>query len=1844
MSSTNAPDSERTGGSAAPEPIAIIGLACRVPGAQDAGQFWRNLVDGVESVRYTTLEEQAARGVAEQALRDPNFVPAMFLVDDVEYFDNAFFGMSAREAEMRDPQHRLFIELAYTALEDSGYDPFRYPGEIGVYAGVGDAGYEWRNVRRNRKVFGTAGALGVALSTHPDFLATMISYKFNLRGPSFTVHCACSTSLVAIHVACEALRNGECDMALSGAASIDMPAGAGYAYVEDGIYSKDGHIRVFDATGTGTVWGNGGGAVVLKRLSDALADGDHVRAVVLGNAVNNDGTTKVGFTAPSMDGQATVIAQALGMAGVDPRTITYVEAHGTGTQLGDPIEVAALSAAYAADSEPGWCAIGSVKSNIGHLGAAAGVAAVIKTALSLEHGLIPPSLNYEKPNPRIDFGQNPFYVNATLSAWKANGEPRRAGVSSFGMGGTNAHLILQEAPPAGRPARDPRPAHLLQLSARTETAVASAARRLADHLTGIAATGAGQNLTDVAFTLRTGRRELAHRIAVAVTDAADAATALTDPKRRIAGTASAALPRLAWMFPGQGAQHAGMGAGLYEAEPVFAKTIDECAELLAGDLGADIRAEIFGRGEDRLAQTAITQPALFAVEYALAELWRSWGIEPAAMVGHSIGEYVAATCAGVFDLPDALHVVAERGRLMQSMPPGAMLAVQLDEARLRTYLTDDLSIATVNGPSACVASGPTAPISELAATLAAGNIGTRALRTSHAFHSPMMEPVLAEFRAVVAAVPLRAPSLPFLSNVTGDWISATDAADPSYWARHLRATVRFGDCMTTLLEDGEWLLVECGPGRQLCGLVKMRKAASGATAVPTMPGRDGKKSELEVLYAAAGQLWVSGVPLDPETFAVPGDRVPLPTYPFERRYHWIEPDSETGGFYEEGATSTGPRPLHQWLTVPAWEELAPVTPQAPAGGSSPVGRCLVFADAAWPGQLADALSLAGADAVLVRRGAEYGRDSEGYTVRPASRDDYDLLLADLIAAGGIPPRVVHAWALDAAEVSAWQAQDAGLFSLLCLAQALAAEPPEQGMHVDVLTAGTADVSGPDLRRPEYATVAGIAKVVPLEMPWLTVRHIDLDPGPADPRTTRRLAGELGVPAGQLETLAIRHGRGWQRRYKAVDLPAATPLRKNGVYVITGGLGGIGITLAEDLAVRDQASLVLVTRSGLPPREAWDEFIAIHGTTGRAGRAIAAIGRMEAAGAKVLVVAADVTSVADMRDVRERALAAFGRIDYLVHAAGLPGGGMAEVKQQDAAKEVMAPKVAGTLALQEAFGDLDLGMVMLCSSLYAIAGEFGQLDYCAANNFMDAYARGEHGWRAPVISANWGSWLDVGMSAEVAAPAAFRALQRGDRTSPVDHPLLTHLHAGEAEQPGWCSGVVSASTHWLLADHRISGVPVIPGTGQLEAVRRAFVEVCQAPSARHVVELRDVAFVEPMSVPDGGSAELRVVFTTGTDGLDFQAVSLTGGVPRVHAQGSVAWIDDGEVPVADLAAIKDRCTLTPPDGRPPTPISGGMLTFGAHWGNLRRVHEGPQEELALLEATSATTADLAGWVLHPALLDEATAYGRTSGDGRFLPLGYGRVRVRGPLPGRFYSHVRHSEAGGELNTADLSLLDQTGRELVSITEFTLRHVDVDALSALVSSGGTTGKAAGEALASGSAAGGIRPADGAEIFRRLAGGSLTGQVVISVAPIEDVIASTREFTQETIATDLDAGSAFRPGDRSADDGYVAPRTDLEKTIAGIWADVLGGQVGVTDDFFEAGGNSLVAVQLIALVRKELGVRLPMRTIFEEPTVAGTAKLIEAAGDRPEDSAAGTAPAPIPRLPRPVADSSSREGDSQ
>lgn len=895
--------------------VAVIGMAGRFPGAADLDEFWRNVREGMECISFFAPDELRMSGIPAFLSENAAYVPARAVIDGLELFEPGFFGFSPRDASYMDPQHRLFLECAWEAMEDAGYDSHRYDGAIGVYAGASTNSYLIA-VLSHADLVAAINDFQTIVGNDKDFLATRVSYHLNLRGPSINVQTACSTSLVAVHLACQSLLTGECDMALAGGVSVRVPQRSGYLYQRGGILSEDGHCRAFDAAASGTVGGNGAGVVLLKRLSKALEDGDQIRAVIKGSATNNDGANKVGFTAPSVTGQAAVIAEALGIAGIDPQDISYVEAHGTGTALGDPIEIAALTEVFGARRPDERCAIGSLKTNIGHLDAAAGVAALIKTVLALQNRQLPPSLNYTSPNPKIPFEDSPFYVNHALTEWHTDGLPRRAGVSSFGIGGTNAHVVLEEAPEArSTPATAPH--QLLVLSARTPSALETMAQNLSRQLHA----HPDLDVADVAFTLQLGRKAFNHRRAIVCGNRQAALQSLAQGEGFI-GEVGETERSIAFMFPGQGSQTLNMARELDAWQPGFQADVDECARILEPLLGLNIRTLVYpdddaaGRAEERLAETRFAQPALFVVEYALARVWMAWGVRPAMMIGHSLGEYVAACIAGVFSLADALALVAARGRLMQQLPPGAMLSINLAEEELRPILDTSIAIAAVNGPAMCVASGPVGPLSVLERTLHDRQVECRLLPVNRAFHSQLTDAMLNAFREELERITFAAPQIPYVSNLSGDWIQPEQATSPAYWTDHLRQTVRFGAGVQTLVSDPDAILLEVGPGRTLSTLVRLQFMARRAPSVVSSLGQTReRRSALEAMLNAAGQLWTSGVELDwrPLHTDERRRRVSLPTYPFERRRCWIDtrprvPSEQAPGAEDPALVSTHPRP------------------------------------------------------------------------------------------------------------------------------------------------------------------------------------------------------------------------------------------------------------------------------------------------------------------------------------------------------------------------------------------------------------------------------------------------------------------------------------------------------------------------------------------------------------------------------------------------------------------------------------------------------------------------------------------------------------------------------------------------------------------------------------------------------------------------------------------------------------------------------------------------------------------------------------------------------------------------
>ncbi|MEH2375502.1 MAG: beta-ketoacyl synthase N-terminal-like domain-containing protein [Nostoc sp.] len=901
--------------------IAIIAVAGRFPGAKDIDSFWQNLRDGVESISCLTDEELINSGVSLDLLSNPNYVKASSVLSDIELFDTNFFAYSAKEAELIDPQQRLFLELAWEAVEKAGYDSQTYNGLIGVYGGVGMSGYLLNNLYPNHQLLATIDPIQLVSSNDKDFLPTRVAYKLDLTGPAVNVQTACSTSLVAVHVACQSLLNGECDIALAGGVTLGIPQKIGYLYQEGMILSPDGHCRTFDAKAQGTIPGSGAGIVVLKRLKDAIADRDYIHAIIKGSAINNDGAMKVGYTAPSVSGQAAVIGEAQAVAGVDAETISYIEAHGTATPLGDPIEVAALTQAFSQTTDKkGFCAIGSLKTNLGHLDTAAGVAGLIKTVLALQNKMLPPSLHYQTPNPKIDFANSPFYVNTKLTEWKTNNTPRRAGVSSFGIGGTNAHVILEEAPLQVKSQKSKVKSEyfLLCLSAKTANALEKATANLITYLK----KNPELNLGDVAYTLNSGRRGFSYRRMLICQDLEDAVKGLSSLAAQQVPTNYTEITErpVVFMFPGQGSQYVNMAREIYETQTVFREQVDYCSEILKPLLGLDLRHILYPsesnieQASQQLQQTAVAQPAIFVIEYALAKLWQSWGVEPQAAIGHSIGEYVAATLAEVFSLEDALSLVATRGQMMQQLPTGAMLSIPLPADKIKSLLGEELSVAAINQPSRCVVSGSIAAIDTLQNQLAAQGIECRRLHTSHAFHSQMMEPILKAFAERVKKVTLNPPKLPYISNLTGTWITVSQARNPDYYAQHLRSTVLFASGVEKLLATPEQVLLEVGSGHTLATLVKRHPdKATTQTVLTSVRHPQEKQSDIRVLFKTFGQLWLAGVKVDWFGFYSQDEyyRLPLPSYPFERQRYWIDPPQKQAW----GQLQTLPQTSQLWTSL-----------------------------------------------------------------------------------------------------------------------------------------------------------------------------------------------------------------------------------------------------------------------------------------------------------------------------------------------------------------------------------------------------------------------------------------------------------------------------------------------------------------------------------------------------------------------------------------------------------------------------------------------------------------------------------------------------------------------------------------------------------------------------------------------------------------------------------------------------------------------------------------------------------------------------------------------------------------
>jgi len=1824
--------------------IAIVGMAADLPGAPSVETFWNNLRNGIESIAPLSRETLLEAGVSEAMLADPNYVPNAALLENFDHFDADFFGFSPKEAAILDPQHRKFLEVSWSAMENAGHLPESLKEPIGVYAGCGMGSYFYFNICSNPDLVEETGMFLLRhTGNDKDFLSTRVSHVFDLKGPSLNIQTACSTSLVAVHYACKALREGECGMALAGGVTIDMPQGRGYLYKENEILSPDGHCHAFDHRAKGTVFGSGAGVVALRRLEDAIADGDHIWAVIKGSAVNNDGADKAGYLAPSVGGQATAIRQALNAAKTPAETIDYVECHGTGTYLGDPIEVSALTEAYRETTEDtGYCRIGSVKTNIGHLDTAAGIAGLIKTTLGLKHQEIPPSLGYEAPNPAIDFETSPFKVNDRLSPWASHKGPRRAAINALGVGGTNAHAILEEAPKRQASEESDFPFHILCISGQSKSALEENSTALADYLEG----NPEADMADVAFTLKEGRRGFAKRRVLIAETTTEAAEQLRtgDPREIFTHDHLGTAPEVVFSFPGGGAQYAGMARDLYETEPVFADWMDRGLDHLQPQLDYDIRAlwlpedDAIEAANARLQKPSVQLPLIMIVEYALAQLWISWGIRPAALVGHSMGENTAACLAGVLSFEDCIDLVLLRGRLFDQVPAGGMLSIALPLDEVQKLIGDDLDIASVNAPALTAVSGPQAALDALSKQLAAKEIDHQRIQIDIAAHSRMLEGILENYRAFLASLTLSAPQLPVISNRTGQPLTAEEATDPDYWTGQLRHTVRFADCINTLAAIPGRVFLEVGPGKALSALAQMSPSVQPGQVLSSLRHPDQEIMDDAFFFGVIGRLWACGVEADWDQIwgEARRNRLPLPGYAFQRSRYFIAPGK--AHIAEEAPLPQRHDALTDWGYRLTWRlRLADCALDLDEDlGDGPLTWLFFEDDCGFAAPALAKLSEAGHRVIRVRPGDTFARLSDtSYVLAPEEgRSGYGLLLSDLAERDLLPDRVAHFWLVTERESYRPGSSffdrnlEMGFHSLTALVQELGGLEIDQPLHISLFTTGAVSLKSEALPYPEKALIGGAAGVIPREFPLITCSLTDVElprqPGPlerllgaGEADLTQRLLEEL-LATAQNTQAAWRGEKRFEKTWRSqtlpeVDLPSSG-FKEGGTYLITGGYGGIGLTLAAHLMQTNGAKVGLLSRQGLPPRAAWDRHIASHSPANRIARRIKDVQALEAIGkGSVLPLTADVCNSGDLRAAVAELEQAHGPISGVLHGAGYIEDGPILAKTGTQIAKVLAPKVSGLRVLEEVFPDGSLDLMVLFSSSSTATTPAGQIDYAAANEYLNAWAAQRQGGKTRVLALNWGVWSDTGMAAE--ALSARTGRQAPSPRHPSSQPLLQEEGFDVEGNPIFATAL-RADRDWIVDEHRTkAGTALVPGTGYIEYAAEAL----SALGMEGPFDLHDLYFLRPLVVSQDSEQDLVLRLTAHDTGYDFSLLSHhSEGGYRLHAEAQIALLPDAmPLPPLDLEAIKARCREQTSGQNLRSPQEA-HLQFGPRWHVLQETAFGEAEGLARLRLPEVAQDDHC--LLHPGLMDLATGWAIQLApgyrdDALWVPVSYQSILVRAPLPVEIFSHMRLAEStGGDQASFDITLCDCSGRILVEITGFRMTRLAAGFETGLLQQDKADASAASLALETGGAAqplspeeqqlqrnvqNGIRAEEGAEALERalaISNSKGLSQILVSSLDLPALITQAERNGQSS--SQSEAPAFERP---DLDNGYVAPSNPIEESLAGLFQKLLGvGQVGIDDSFFDLGGHSLIAVRLFAQIKRLHGVDFPLAVLFEAPNV--------------------------------------------
>lgn len=1801
--------------------IAIIGMDCRLPGASNVTEFWNNLKEGKSSINEFSKEELLESGETLKEINDPNYVARRGIVDGVDLFDAAFFGFTPREAELLDPQHRLFLECCWHSLEDSGYAVRNPDIRVGVFGGAGTAWY-LNDVYNNPAVKKYADSTSIVTGSDRDYLTTRVSYKLNLNGPSLDVQSACSTSMASIVLGVQSLLSYQSDMILAGGVSVQYPEKVGYLYVPGGLESADGVCRPFDKDANGTLFSRGCGVVLLKRLDDAIKDKDHIYAVIRSSSINNDGNKKVGYTAPSVDGQKEVIWEALELAEISADQITMVEAHGTATMVGDPIEVTSLTESFRQyTGRKQFCALGSVKSNIGHTVAASGVISVIKTVLSLKHSQIPASINYSEPNPNINFEESPFFVNQELRQWETSGDKRFALVNSFGVGGTNACVILEESPRVE--AKIPTKKHDFRFMALSTMHK----EVLDEYVDSIKSFVNGQptvDVADLAYTSIIGRKHFNHRAFVTFKDRYELLHRLESPNWPKKGINKEAEKKVVFMFPGQGNQYLEMGQQLYEKYPLFKQTVDECAELLMDEVGMDIRKIIYPKenieeAQKLIDQTFITQPVIYVISYAQSCLLRSWGVEPEYLMGHSIGEYVAATLAGVFTLKDALKAVAYRAKLVQELPGGAMCAVLLSEEEVLPMLKPGSSVGVINNPGLCVVSGPYSDIEELEAQLSEKKIFNKRIPTSHAFHSAMMDPMLEKFKTLFDRITLNAPKLPIISTVTGVELTDEQAMSADYWVGHVRETVRFSAATMTAMELSPLVFIEVGPGQSLESAVKRHLDNDTEHAVlSTMRTINMDIDDCEYLTTAIGNMWTFGVNVDFEKYFEGEDnrRIPFPLYPYNRKSYVVKRVKNTAKFAEE-EEDTKNQDISQWVYLPSWKKtprgkilLEQYLSKIAAEESQLTNSWLIFDEDFGLGEaIKNQLMAKNEEFTIVRRGAGFNKlDSSHYTINLSEKKDYTQLIAAILSDGKTPNRVIHLWNVEKNPVvndyaSCEAKEEFAYYSPLYLEQAFIEQNAIDDLNILFVANGVFSVAGESISSPLKALAIGPARCINSEMRQIFGKFVDVDSMLANTDlTAQQLIDEVQFRNND-NLIIFRKNTRWTEYFEKINYaesPTQQPIfRNDGVYLITGGTGGLGLEFAKHISEQAKATIILTYRTPLPPKNEWEQYIKDHPSDITTEK-IKAILAIEAKGSTVHLFHAESNDIDQMRALKEFVEKEVGSLTGVIHSAGAAGGGIIALKTKEMSNDVLKAKTKGALIIDELFGIEELEFVIYFSSISSVLGESSRVDYSGANSFLDCYTFYRNQLKpGSTYSINWDSWSKVGMAARWEETQALtrKKLYLNEKSYQQGLHLISENEQEEIYQVGF-----DDKTDWVYKEHLVAGQYTVVGTSIIDLLAK-FAKMKFEGKTPVISELY---FLKPLYIKSNEHPNLRVYAMPENGGykvnLSVLEITKTSDKWDVVATAFVKAEDSGSEEAIDI-----KNTLAEFNGEESDLMMFSevvfegkeLLRYSDRWQNIHKKYKKADRYIIEHELKKEYIQDMNSFLVHPAILDTSVAnlFSHYTNE-PFLPFNYKLIKVHKPFTNHLYAIidvVNELKSGSKMAVFDLKFYDEKGELILEAEKYSLVNIV----------GGQGQQTDEQKKPETDDDEYILPDEGTAVFDRIMHYRNDTNVIVTPYNLFRKIKDIKEDYKEEKVEDDNAATYDRP-DLSTE--YIAPSNEIEETVAKIWGQVLGiGEIGINDNFNELGGNSLLVVQAVSNISSAFNIQLPVDIFKDAVTVKSLSDYI-------------------------------------